>query len=360
MAHGSPDYSITTLTAGGAVTIQPVKPYYNRDIVNRIAGDVVVFDPATSQGAKACTVASDPRVLGVVSDVSVAPGNFENLYYHGQAMVKVIGTGSAGAALVTSATSGAAQANGTIADQPGFVGVALQSWAGPGLILADLAVECDLFNGNVAVENIIAALGNTGTASLNCGVNGFRTVLAFSIMQSDTGNNPAISVVPKVNGVGMTSLQNGGGSFYGWALHYLDNPNTGLQTVTAPTWINLGTNMAIMTVFVALSGFNARRTPHFTDYTVAVSAFNIASTDAVAGDQMIGCLMLRRAGAIGAVINARGGNQTILLEQEQFVVNQAVRLSTESKIATTPTDGLSWGTSVAEVAIVQIIPLKPA
>ena len=366
MAHGSPDYSVTTLTSGGAVTIQPQKPYYNRDVVDQVAGDVVVFDPATIQGALACVVKSDPRVLGVVADIAIAPGVIGNLYYHGLGLVKVIGAGVAGSALITSATSGAAQANGTISDQPGFIGVALESWAGPGLILADIDINTGLYAGQVLLEG--SSYGGKSPAhapaNLQCGVNPFRAVLVFHC-DGQSGGAPGVPLTPaKVNGVDMTvynSVVVDGPALIRITTYILIGPNTGLQAVSLPSSTSNNAH-ADQTLFFALSGVKQAGGlgSVIGNYLAGVNAISDACSDAIAGDLTLGALFAIHTAA-APVVSSRGAGQTMVLNGNGVGATWYITWDGDYKTASVINESQSWVTvgNVDRMSAI-IIPVHPA
>jgi hypothetical protein len=357
MAHGGPDYSISTITGGGGAIIQPQKPYYNRDVVNRVAGDVVCFDPSTVQGALACTKAGDPRVLGVVADASVAPGVMENLYYHGQGLVRVIGTGSAGAALVTSVTAGAAQASGTITNQPGFVGCALQSWAGPGLILADIDVQTQLWGGLVNIEGVLTT-NNNASGNLQCGNNTNRAVFALVGMN----NGQQALTAPTINGVSMTPIGpqligygETGSAIWQMYINSAAVPSGLVPVVGGQNAGNIGA-----TEFVAVSDYSNHHTAVGSGFS-GVSSVALQCTDAAVGDNVLGFLMIANiGGSTGFIISPPTyGNAGTQLNIIRIFQNEQV-CDAEIKPAGVWNETINWTLNANHSGVTYLVPMIPA
>jgi hypothetical protein len=369
MPNDAPDYTVPTVTGGGGSIVQPQKPYYNRDVTTNAQGYVYVFDPTTVQGAKACTLASDPRVLGVQNDVAVPPGEIANLLYHGEGVVNVIGSGSAGNALVTSTTQGSAMANGTITNQPGFVGVALQSWAGPGQILADIDVQTLLWGGQVVEEGFISGNSSSGGAggavavNLQCGVNLNRLVVALYMCASAGGASNAPTTPPKVNGVNMTLVASGDFTGVGFSnahfdLYYYLAPPTGLVGCT--TAVGSGSsNWTSSTLFVAYSG--ALQAGTFgTIENVALAASSapaVQCSDAVAGDGIFGAVI--DCTSTGS-ITGHGAGQTPDGSASHVESNAAVIFEADHKTATVYNETMSWTLAAADKVNAVSIPIHPA
>jgi len=371
MTHGGPDYSLSTIAGGGGAIIQPQKPYFNRDVVNRVLGDVVVFDPTTTRGAKACTTLSDPRVLGVVNDSTIPPGVEENLLYHGQGYVNVIGTGSAGNALVTSATSGAAQANGGITNQPGFVGTALESWAGPGLILADIDCQTLLWGGEVKFEGTIEAIGNGAAVNLQCGANLFRYVLAVAVATNDIAQGN-FGTAPRVNGVLMTAVgaqlttfgDPAGGVWYEAQFFFLNAPPSGLVGVTGAIEA-IGGTIGCTTFFIALSGVNQASAIGTVVKSVilASAAPAIQTTDAVAGDLVVGFLGISDTTGVTpnvGYITGIGAGQTSRLRDAPAAPIKKVLQDLETKTASVVAETIGWTLNAVHNGAYIVVPVHPA
>jgi hypothetical protein len=307
--------------------------------------------------------------LGVVKDPTIAPGIEENLLYHGQGYVNVIGTGSVGSALVTSTTSGAAKANGGITNQPGFVGTALESWAGPGLVLADIDCQTLLWGGAVTVEGVVDVVGNGAADNLQFGANLFRYVLAVAVAINDVGQGN-FGTPPKVNGVNMTAVgaqltgfSDAGGNFTESQFFFMNAPPSGLVGVTGANE-GVGGTIGCSTAFIALSGVNqVSAVGTMIKNTFAANAAPaIQTTDAVAGDLVIGFFGMTDWSGVNPVvgyITAIGAGQTSRLRNAGGV-NKKVLNDIETKIATVAAETIGWTLNAVHNGSMFVIPVHPA
>jgi hypothetical protein len=291
-----------------------------------------------------------------------------DLFYHGEGYVQVIGSGSAGQALITSATSGAAQANGTIKNQPGYIATALESWAGPGLILADIDAQTLLFGNAVLIEGTAEAIGSGIAVNLQCGANAFRYVLAVAVAINDVGQGSFS--VPKVNGVNMsavgaqlTGFSDAGGNFTEAQFFIYNAPPTGLVGCTGATEVAGGT-IGCTTVFAALSGVN-QTTPTGTlvKNTFAASAAPaIQTSDAVAGDTAVGFIGITdwtTAVNVGYIIGIGSGQTSIFRDCPASPIKKVLQ-DVETKTATVAAETIGWTLNAVHNGALFVIPVKPA
>jgi len=115
------DSNGATTNGGGA--------FINNSGGTRSVGDVVIIDTSANDRFTTTTAVADGRVLGVVVDGSIANGVKGAIQTRGPVLVNVTGTVNRGDYLVTSATGGLAQSNGTTVAH-GVFGVALEASSG--------------------------------------------------------------------------------------------------------------------------------------------------------------------------------------------------------------------------------------
>jgi len=362
MAHGGPDYSISTIADFMSGNAQPQFNAYNRDAVTWNIGTVVIWDNLTVQGIKTTTSFKDMRVCGVVAANGILPGELAPVYYHGVAQVNVIGAGSAGDALVTSATAGSAVAGVGGARQYGFLGFALESWAGPGLILAFIDPDNFRYNASVKIEGVlIINAAGVAAGNLQCGVNPNQAVVAFYMGSSQGGGAAAPATNPTVNGIQMAAqlaYAIGFGAETGqWSgLFTILAPPTGLVGVTAPIVVG-GALPMVTCIFVAVSGYGSFGTAVRNQLNTGVAV--VSCTDAIPGDLALGFAIYDSALVFAnPLVTARGAGQTTL-GYFQNAVRTFVMMEGDSKNATIAAETFNFTLTAAFAWCAACIPIRP-
>lgn len=373
MAHGSPDYTVGTVTAGGGAVIQPQRTGYNREASIMTAGEVVINDSgATVQGMKYTVAANNPHAAGVVAD-TIQPGALGNFYYHGVAIVNVIGAGAVGDALVTSTTSGAAKSNGRTKIQMGFIGYALDSWAGPGQVLAFLDIAEDYYGAEAKYQDSKVAF-NTGTFSitttttLNSGVEPNRIIIAFVGASMGTGAGTITPATPTVGGSNMTQI---GSTYTTWgengvntwrAYKFINPPSNVALAISTGAWaFTDGTGNTVQLICFALSG--VEQTTGVRTLNVAIGASSspwVQATDAAVGDTIVSCLMDKNNVDRGYLVTAVPADQTLRTQNIITGVNADQQGYACTEVAQSQTEQTSFTLNAAVTTIVAQLPVIPA
>lgn len=342
---------------------QPQFNAYNRDVVTRNIGTVVIWDRLTVKGVKTTISIRDRRICGVVAENNILPGALAPIYYHGVALVNVIGVGVAGSALITSATAGSATAGVGGAKQDGFIGFALESWAGPGLILAFLDVDNFRYNASVKIEGVLVinSVGGVAAGNLQCGINTDRMVIAFYIGSSQGGGSGNPLTNPTVNGVQMAARLAYAAGFGGETgqfsgLFSITGYPTGLVGVTAPP-LNLGSTWMTTCIFIAMSGVASFGTAIRNQLNNGVAV--VSCIDAIPGDLALGFAGYDSAAVFAnPLVTAHGAGQTALA-YTQNAVRTFYMLAGDSKDATVIGETFNFTLAAALAWTASCIPIRP-
>lgn len=310
-------------------------------------GALVIFDKAHTQSFTTTTVVGDRRVMGVVTNSSVANGATGNIAMTGIFKVLVQGNVAVGQALIASATAGRAQANGG-ATQPGLVGYAVTAYSGGGAGDVLAILHPDFGRAGASLTLISAQGGNASgggnlTISTNLGgSSNSKLVLAFFDSSSGAGT-------VTFNAVAMTAfLGTGINTLQGYRIL---TTSSGSQNFSVSGLA--GNSGGIVLVFEGHDTSSPVGTGNRATGT-SVSP-TVSCTDAVVGDVVIACVMW--GGGSAADWSSLGSGQTEIFAatQENLAAFEASR-----KDATTATEPTSATLATSRTWFMASIPVHLA
>jgi hypothetical protein len=336
-------------------------PYlYNRSGGTLTQGAVVIFDKDYASSFTTTAIQGDRRAYGVVKDGSITNDEQGYLARAGEQTVNVTGAVKIGDALITSTTPGCAMANGG-AQQPGLIGFALTSFAGPGTGQVQASIKPDFYRGNAAVG---FAGSNTAedaeSVDVQCGTLDDRKVLAIVLA---VGNNTINYAAPKVGGVDMSTY---GAEITGWhnngnysyaRMYYYDAPATGIVSCTGADFVFTGYGVGV-TIFIALNGVKSLRTLVSSILTTETPSVNCS--DAVAGDLVVGIIAIGDNASLSIDnITAIGTGQTSRERTAKNTGGYWILSDAETKDATIETEVLSWTQDDNRKCLMLAVPVEP-